>query len=105
MASAIEKRPKRYFPLLPCFWRQSRQIVSTREISALAASDNCVGTRERRKFIAHSLRKAEKPECISFDTERAIARAVCPEGHSFFSGKLSAKYSRMASESQILSLP
>jgi hypothetical protein len=50
-------------------------------------------------------RKALKPECISAEIERAMARAARPRGHTGRSGRISAMYSMMASESQTATLP
>ncbi len=47
------------------------------------------------------LRSAAKPECISAVTERASARAAARSGHSCSAGKRSARYSAIASVSQI----
>ena len=47
-------------------------------------------------------RSGRKPECISAAIERAKARATGSAGQSCFSGKSSARYSPIASESQIL---
>ena len=57
------------------------------------------------KFIDMSERSAAKPECISAHTQRAIARAATSCGHMFFSGNCSARYSQIASESQIVMSP
>jgi hypothetical protein len=51
-------------------------------------------------FIGSSWRKAAKPECISAASERARARAARGLGHIGLSGKSSARYSIIASESQ-----
>ncbi len=51
---------------------------------------------DERTFIGRWLRSAEKPECISALTARAMARAVPSAGQSFASGNISARYSQMA---------
>ena len=53
-------------------------------------------------FIEHSLRSAMKPECISAEIERACARAAASFGQMPFSGNFSARYSMIASESQVV---
>ncbi len=45
-------------------------------------------------------RRAPKPACISAHTERATARAEASSGQNPASGKRSARYSQIASESQ-----
>ena len=46
-----------------------------------------------------------KPECISAEIERACARRARSSGHSPASGNRSARYSMIASESQIVTSP
>ena len=46
-------------------------------------------------------RSAVKPACISAEIERAVARASASAGHRPASGRSSARYSTIASESQI----
>ena len=50
-------------------------------------------------------RKAAKPACISAETERASARAAASSGQSPAAGKVSARYSMIASESQTTRSP
>ena len=56
-------------------------------------------------FIDIALRRPAKPECISAQTERAIARAATSCGHRCLSGNCSARYSQMARLSQIVISP
>ena len=73
---------------------------------AVSASDSGVRPRPgrlRRTFMLMWVRSWAKPECISADTERASARAARSCGQS--PGCDSARYSRMASESQTRSSP
>jgi len=49
--------------------------------------------------IGRAARKGAKPACISALTDRAQARAALSAGHSPAWGKVSAKYSQIASES------
>ena len=50
-------------------------------------------------------RSAPKPLCISAAIERAWARAAGSAGHSPAAGRCSARYSTIASESQITRVP
>src|SRR5467141_3058869 len=77
MASAAEKRPKRNGPPVP--WR-SRQLCQSdwmRSISPPTSAGQVRGAKTLRTFIDRFWRSAGKPECVS------------------------ARYSRIASESQI----
>ena len=56
-------------------------------------------------FIGKWLRSAPKPECISAQTLRARARAFASCGQRCFSGKLSARYSAIASVSHTARSP
>src|SRR5581483_4778915 len=53
-------------------------------------------------FIGSAERRLEKPECISPETERQCARAVRACGSSPASGRISLRYSAIASVSQTL---
>ncbi len=52
-------------------------------------------------FIVQCVRSAVKPECISAHTLRARARCCRSRGHSGAWGNFSARYSQIASESQM----
>eukprot|EP01139_Manchomonas_bermudensis_P020855 Amastigsp_a680092_21.p4 type:complete len:151 gc:universal Amastigsp_a680092_21:256-708(+) len=54
-------------------------------------------------FMERSVRTAEKPECISAETDIAKARAALSRGHA--SGASSAQYMQIASESQTTTSP
>ena len=54
-------------------------------------------------FMHMCWRRWGKPECISAEIERARARSAASAGHS--AGLRSARYSRMASESQTCRSP
>ena len=56
-------------------------------------------------FIGILRRSSVKPACISAEIARAMARASGSLGHSLASGKSSARYSAIASVSQMLSSP
>ncbi len=56
-------------------------------------------------FIAMCSRKAPKPLCMLAHRQRASARSATSRGQSASSGKRSAKYSPMASESQMRRSP
>ena len=60
---------------------------------------------EARMFIGICVRNATKPACISAETARATARACRSSGHSRASGIASARYSRMAINSQTVVSP
>ena len=66
---------------------------------ATSASDQGRTSTRSRMHIAISLRSVAKPECISAAIERAHARAAESAGH--MPGCRSARYSLIASESQI----
>ena len=51
-------------------------------------------------FIGNSRRSGWKPACISAEIARACARACASRGHRLASGNFSARYSRIASDSQ-----
>src|ERR1043166_8832965 len=55
--------------------------------------------------IEQSLRRSEKPECISALTDRASARCAASAGHSCAEGNFSLRYSLIASESHTLTAP
>src|SRR5690349_6784075 len=98
----MHSSPNRYGPVLPNSARQVRQISCTRAMSAATGSlTELIGV-ELRKFIHIALRRSMKPECISALTDRALARAALSRGHSALSGNVSARYSQIASESQIV---
>src|SRR6266571_5286289 len=100
MASAAEKRPKRNGSLVP--WR-SRQLCQSdwmRSISSPTSAGQARGAKTLRTFIDRFWRNAGKPECISAQTDRAVARATASAGHPRTLGCVSARYSRIASESQ-----
>ena len=70
-------------------------------MSRATASRNRPGGGKRPvKSIGRKVRRAEKPLCISAQADRASARAARSAGHK--AGWLSARYSAMASESQIV---
>src|SRR3989440_12009465 len=101
MASAAEKRPKRNGPPAP--WR-SRQLCHRdwmRSISAPTSAGQVRGAKTLRTFIDRFWRSAGKPECISAHADRAVARATVSAGHPRVPGCVSARYSRIASESQM----
>ena len=56
-------------------------------------------------FCGQWLRRAENPACISAQTLRARARAAWSAGQSCFSGNCSARYSAIASVSQMTRSP
>ncbi len=56
-------------------------------------------------FMGKWLRRAENPACISALTARATARASGSSGHIRAAGKRSARYSPIASDSQMTSSP
>ena len=56
-------------------------------------------------FIGHSRRSGTNPACISDAIARAWARAAGSAGQSFAAGNFSARYSRIASDSQTLTSP
>src|SRR5437660_535047 len=101
MASAAEKWPKRNCPPVP--WR-SRQLCQSdwmRSISSETSAPQARGAKTLRTFIDRFWRSAGKPECISAHTDRAVARATMSAGHPRAPGCVSARYSRIASESQM----
>ena len=51
-------------------------------------------------FIGQARRSGTKPACISDEIARACARAAGSAGQSCAAGKRSARYSRIASDSQ-----
>ena len=51
-------------------------------------------------FIGQARRSGTKPACISDEIARARARAAGSAGHSRAAGNRSARYSRIASDSQ-----
>ncbi len=61
--------------------------------------------RDFLRFIGMCARSAWKPACISAAIERACARAAGAAGHSPAAGRTSARYSMIASESQITRSP
>src|SRR5216683_2836191 len=74
MASAAEKRPKRSGPSAP--WR-SRQLCQSdwmRSISSSTSAGQVRGAKTLRTFMERFWRSAGKPECISAQTDRAVAR-------------------------------
>ena len=75
-----------------------RHALSELDVLAPKAGEEATLAEERV-----TLRSAEKLECISFETERAIARADGSFGQRFASGNFSARYSQIASDSQIVS--
>src|SRR6266849_10486518 len=100
MASAAEKRPKRNGPPAP--WR-SRQLCHRdwmRSISSSTSAGQVRGAKTLRTFIDRFWRSAGKPECISAQTDRAVDRATESAGQPRVPGCASARYSRIASESQ-----
>src|SRR5262249_49797344 len=56
-------------------------------------------------FIGICRRNGTKPACISLDTARATARAPLSAGHNPAFGNFSARYSRIASDSQTRTSP
>src|SRR5438067_8524175 len=52
-------------------------------------------------FMGKCRRNGTKPACISAAMARAYARAGGDWGHSFAAGNFSARYSRIASDSQM----
>src|SRR5216683_5768056 len=99
MASAAEKRPKRNGPSAP--WRsQLCQSDWMRSISSMTSAGQVRGAKTLRTFIDRFWRSAGKPECISAQTDRAVARATDSAGQPRVPGCASARYSRIASESQ-----
>ena len=97
---------------------EEERPVAPRARAALAPQSRARGGRRPRSrgsscrrgtravtSIDMSRRRLAKPECISALTERASARAARSSGHSFASGKSSATYSQIASESQTTSSP
>ncbi len=56
-------------------------------------------------FMPHRLRRLPKPECISAQMLRARARSATARGQSCFSGKVSARYSAIASVSHTTRSP
>src|SRR5207253_8716275 len=100
MASAAEKRPKRNGPPVP--WR-SRQLCHSdwmRSISSETSMGQVRGAKTLRTFIDRCWRSAGKPERISAHTDRAVACATASAGQPRVPGCVSARYSRMARESQ-----
>src|SRR5260370_617470 len=94
MASAMHGRdPKRNGPPL-CF-RHSVQMAWMRSTSAFVSGDRSRLGICSTIFMAHSLRRLAKPECISALTERALARAAASAGQSFAAGDLPFPYLRM----------
>src|SRR5215475_15991671 len=76
-----------------------------REMSALTSGLSLKFANDSRNFIGKFSRRAANPECISALTERAVARALASDGHSFRSGNSSLRYSQIASESQMTVSP
>ena len=101
MASARLKRPNKKAPPLLCALRHSAIMLSRRATSFKIASFIATDLGGLRKFIGQALRNALKPECISAEIERAIARAALFFGHICLFGQVSFRYSMIASESQI----
>ncbi len=100
IASAAQKRPKRNGPPVPWRWRQLCHSDSMRSISAPTSAGQVRGAKTLRTFIDRFWRSAGKPECISAQTDRAVARATESAGQPRVPGCASARYSRIASESQ-----
>ena len=59
----------------------------------------------RHIFIGKARRIGTKPACISEEIARAWARAAAGAGHNFAAGNFSARYSRIASDSQTRTSP
>src|SRR5215467_7559699 len=101
MASAMDgEAPKRKGPFSVA--RHSRQMLTMRSMSAKAPAQTLKPGWCAFRFIGNAERKLEKPECISPDIERHRARALSFFGNSPASGKISLRYSAIASVSQIL---
>src|SRR6266704_3389532 len=100
IASAAQKRPKRNGPPVPWRWRQLCHSDSMRSISASTSAGQVRGAKTLRTFIDRFWRSAGKPECISAQTYRAVARAPGSGGQPRVAGCVSARYSRIARESQ-----
>jgi len=69
-------------------------------LDAPTSAGQARGAKTLRTFIDRFWRNAGKPECISAQTDRAVARATGSAGHPWTPGCASARYSRIASESQ-----
>jgi hypothetical protein len=76
---------------------------SMRPMSRLTPSGHGSIRTRMPQFIVHTSRMAWKPECISAQALRAQARARASPGHT--PGVRSARYSTMASVSQITASP
>src|SRR5690554_7697705 len=96
--SAMEKRPNRYSPPLPCLRRQQLQIASMRAISSASLSDTANST-EALQFIGQSFFSVGNSECTSAQTERAVALLRGLAGQPLPSSNVSEIYSQIASES------
>src|SRR5260370_23884049 len=59
----------------------------------------------RQNVMGHARRGGTSPACISAEIARAWARAWGSAGQSFASGDFSARYSRIASDSQTWTSP
>ena len=112
MMSAAENGPNRKSPppkRAPKRSRQSSQISEMRSI--FSATPSPILSPEPWpvlwfcKSIGMWLRSGENPACISVLTTRAEARAAISSGHNPAAGNSSARYSMMASVSQIKSSP
>ena len=79
--------------------------VQSAATAASASASSVAGRPSRRRFIGRLRRSAEKPECISADSERASARAAGSRGQIARSGCVSARCSTTASESQTTKAP
>ncbi len=97
------RAPNRYGP--PLFCRHSFHSATIRSTSACVSGRSGFAGYCWRNFTEQSLRKLEKPACISELIDRASARAAGSWGQRPGLGNFSARYSQMASDSQMVSAP
>src|SRR5262249_42436463 len=102
---AVLTEQERTTDFLPNLARQSAQITSTRLTLASTSDISSSFFTGRHMFIGMCRRSGKKPACISLHITRAIARATLSAGQRPTRGNFSARYSRIASDSQTHTSP